>query len=262
MDDAETVRADWSARGIYDILDSLYSEIWIYGNQDFYDPIVEYDIPESISPKVFFTGYISRKTPDAQAITETRQRHSVKPDENFIVVTTGGGGDGYAVMDTFLSMLEALPGPPPFKCVLITGPFMPKPEREKTFQRARKLNIQFFHFYRQMEKILAAADLVITMGGYNTLCEILSQGSIPLIIPRETPRKEQLIRAQAFHKHHLVDYIPWHDLTPKIVAQKVFDLLENPEPYQRAVSRFQMTGVDFINQRLTEFCVPGSALRV
>jgi len=35
------------------------------------------------------------------------------------------------------------------------------------------------------------------MGGYNTVCEVLSHGTVSLIIPRETPRKEQLIRETA-----------------------------------------------------------------
>jgi predicted glycosyltransferase len=48
---------------------------------------------------------------------------------------------------------------------------MPKNERKQVFKRARKLGVRTFHFYRGMEKIFAAADLVVCMGGYNTLCE-------------------------------------------------------------------------------------------
>ena len=44
MDDAETVKKDWQEKGVYGLLDELYSEIWVYGKQDFYDPISEYDI--------------------------------------------------------------------------------------------------------------------------------------------------------------------------------------------------------------------------
>jgi predicted glycosyltransferase len=169
------------------------------------------------------------------------------------VVTTGGGGDGSAVMDTYLAMLEFESTPLPFKSILITGPFMPKEERSRIFKRARALGIQTFHFYRQMEKLLAAADMAISMGGYNTLCEILSQGTINLVVPRETPRKEQLIRAKAFQAHNLLEYIPWCDLTVKNMRDKIFTMLESPERYWSAISLFSLNGIEAMRKRLDVF---------
>ena len=68
MDDAATVKQDWQEKGVYDILQNLYAEIWVYGNREFYNPIEEYDIAESISQKIYFTGYIPRKTPGPEAV--------------------------------------------------------------------------------------------------------------------------------------------------------------------------------------------------
>jgi predicted glycosyltransferase len=253
MDDAETVKKDWQDKKVYQHLEQLYSEIWIYGIQEFYNPIDEYEISESISRKMHFTGYIPRKIPSADAVAKNKKEHGLKSGEKLVVVTTGGGGDGYRVMDTYLSMLESFATNPPFKSVLITGPFMPKNQRKDVFKRARKLGVRTYHFYRQMEKIFAAADIVVSMGGYNTLCEILSQGTISLVIPRETPRQEQLIRARAFRKQNLVDYIPWTDFTPVLLRDKILALLQNPEPYLEAVSRFRLTGIETMQQRLREF---------
>ncbi|MGD9134220.1 MAG: glycosyltransferase [Desulfobacterales bacterium] len=253
MDDAATVKQDWREKGVYEILQNLYAEIWVYGNREFYDPVAEYDIAESISQKMYFTGYIPRKIPGAEAVRNMRKELSVKPEEKLVVVTTGGGGDGYAVMRTYVSMLESAAKPLPFKSVLITGPFMPKNKRRKIFKRARKQGVRGYHFYRQMEKIFAAADLVVCMGGYNSLCEILSQGTPSLVIPREEPRKEQLIRAQAFKRHNLVDYIPWGELTPQILQQKILSFLEAPETYLEAISQFRMTGIETMQQRLRDF---------
>jgi predicted glycosyltransferase len=253
MDDAESVKKDWQDKKVYQHLEQLYSEIWIYGIRDFYNPIEEYDISESISRKMHFTGYIPRKIPGPDAVAKIKKEHGLKNSEKLVVVTTGGGGDGYRVMDTYLSMLESFAVGPPFRSVLITGPFMPKQARKDVFKRARRLGVRTYHFYRQMEKIFAAADIVVSMGGYNTLCEILSQGTISLVIPRETPRQEQLIRARAFKKQNLVDYIPWTDFTPGILRDKVLTLLKNPEPYHGAVSRFRLTGIETMQKRLWEF---------
>ena len=253
MDDAATVKQDWREKGVYEILQNLYAEIWVYGNREFYNPIEEYDIAESISQKMYFTGYIPRKTPGPEAARNIRKELGVKPDEKLVVVTTGGGGDGYVVMRTYVSMLESAAKPLPFKSVLITGPFMPKNKRRKIFKRARKQGVRGYHFYRQMEKIFAAADLVVCMGGYNSLCEILSQGTPSLVIPRETPRKEQLIRAQTFKRHSLVDYIPWAELGPAILQQKILSFLEAPEPYLKAISQFRFTGIETMQRRLRDF---------
>jgi predicted glycosyltransferase len=253
MDDAETVKKDWQEKRVYQHLESLYSEIWIYGIREFYDPVSEYNISESISRKMYFTGYIPRKIPGKETVRHFKKEIGLKNDQKLVVVTTGGGGDGYKVMDTYLTTLESYTTSQLFKSVLITGPFMPKQERRDVFKRARKLGVRTYHFYRQMEKIFAAADVVVSMGGYNTLCEILGQGTVSLVIPRETPRKEQIIRARAFNRQNLVDYIPWDDFTPELLSKKLAALLQNPEPYRVAISRFQLTGIETMQKRLLEF---------
>ena len=253
MDDRQTVRRDWNKKGIYDILDKLYSEIWVYGNREFYDPVEEYAMPESVSRKIVYTGYIPRKVPSESQILKARKEQGLPNGGKLIVVTAGGGGDGYVLMDAYLAMLENEPRPVPFKSVLITGPFMPKQDRKKVFKRARKLGLRTYHFYRNMEKLLAAADVVVSMGGYNTICELLSLGTVSLILPRETPRKEQLIRAKIFHRNNLVEYIPWHRCSAEQMRAKVFSLLDNPAPYQQAISQFQMTGISAMQGRLKVF---------
>ncbi len=253
MDDAASVKKDWQEKRVYQQLEDLYSEIWIYGIQEFYDPIAEYEISEAVSRKMYFTGYIPRKMPGKDAVHHIKKELGLKKDERLVVVTTGGGGDGYKVMDTYLTALETHELKLPFKSVLITGPFMPKLERRDVFKRSRRLAVRTYHFYRQMEKIFAAADLVVSMGGYNTLCEILGQGTLSLVIPRETPRKEQIIRARAFHRQNLIDYIPWDEFTPELLFEKIVTLLQNPEPYREAISRFRLTGIETMQQRLQEF---------
>jgi predicted glycosyltransferase len=253
MDDAASVKKDWQEKRVYQHLEDLYSEIWIYGIQEFYDPIAEYEISEAVSRKMYFTGYIPRKMPGKDAVRHIKKELGLKKDERLVVVTTGGGGDGYKVMDTYLTALESHGLKLPFKSVLITGPFMPKLQRRDVFKRSRRLGVRTYHFYRQMEKIFAAADLVVSMGGYNTLCEILGQGTLSLVIPRETPRKEQIIRARAFHRQNLIDYIAWDEFTPELLFEKIVALLQNPEPYREAISRFRLTGIETMQQRLHEF---------
>jgi predicted glycosyltransferase len=91
------------------------------------------------------------------------------------------------------------------------------------------------------------------MGGYNTICEILSQGTISLVIPRETPRKEQLIRAQALHGQNLLDFIPWNAMSAQTLRSSIMNLLDHPESYQKAINQFQLTGLKVMRDRLDLF---------
>jgi predicted glycosyltransferase len=104
-----------------------------------------------------------------------------------------------------------------------------------------------------MEKIFAAADLVVSMGGYNTVCELMSQKTVSLLIPRDTPRLEQTLRAQCFTQRNLLDYIPWKRVSPELLHEKVNQLLQKPDMFQDAMSRFKMTGFDIMRGRIQEF---------
>jgi predicted glycosyltransferase len=253
MDDALTIKTAWKNKKIYKILEKYYSEIWTYGNRDFYDPIKEYNIPDTVNQKFFFTGYIPRAVIKKKDALKEKERYRIETQEKLVVVTTGGGGDGYPVMDNYLAMLEGTGMRFPFKSILITGPFMPENKRSDIFKRGKKLGVLVFRFYRQMEKILAAADLVISMGGYNTLCELMSQKTLTLLIPRKTPRMEQTIRARCFKERSLVDYIPWESLSPETLSQKITALLESPAPYQKAMADFRMTAFDIMRDRIRTF---------
>lgn len=253
MDDSQTICKDWEEKGVYEVLNDLYSEIWVYGIREFYDPIAEYLIPESISKKMIFTGYIPRNIPSSRAVSKFKNRYTSNNGDKLVVVTTGGGGDGYSVMNTYLSMLESTTTRPPFSSVLITGPFMRREGRDEITERAKKLGIRTWHFYKRMEIVLAAADLVVTMGGYNTICEVLTQGKVSLIIPRETPRKEQLIRAQVLHDRKMADYIKWSSLSPELLRKKLTEMLACQEPYKVATSGFHLTGLDVMSKCLEGF---------
>jgi predicted glycosyltransferase len=104
-----------------------------------------------------------------------------------------------------------------------------------------------------MERLLGAADVVVCMGGYNTVCEILSLGKPSLIIPREQPRREQLIRAQILYEHNLADFIPWYQVDPDLLRSKLLAMIEEPKPYLQAISNFRLTGLEAMSQRLAEF---------
>ncbi len=256
MDDAQTVQKDWIKKDIYSTIEELYSEVWVYGQQSIYDPVKEYLIPESIHKKVHFTGYIPRKIPKEDVADALRLQLNVMKNETLVTVTTGGGGDGFHVLDSYLKMLEHMKEQtilPPFQSVLVTGPFLSRNDKDTILSRSEELGIQAYEFFPEMETLIAASDIVVCMGGYNTLCEILSSKTRSLVIPRETPRKEQYIRAQAFNREKLIEFIPWSELNAVNLEEKLLYMLENKGPFEKAMGCFEMTGIEKICERISRF---------
>ncbi len=255
LDDSASTRAEWSEKNYFNVLDSLYSEIWIYGQENFYNPIVEYGLPPSISNKCVFTGYIPRQTPNRKITLKQLMNgngNGTAESCKLVVVTAGGGGDGYHMLDTYLTMIEDTPDIP-FKTYMVSGPFVPQDLQDSLAKRAKKCGVIFATFHKRLEKIMAAADLVVSMGGYNTICEILSLKKPSLIIPRESPRLEQLIRARVLQSAKLADYIKWDCLTPLSLREKLIIMLEDSSQYEQSINAFSMTGLEVIRSRLSAF---------
>ena len=253
LDDSAVIRRDWRAKNVYSYLEKLYDEIWIYGNKEIYDPIEMYRMQESLHDRIKFTGYIPRKQLGQKKKVSVRKRYRILDDDKFILITTGGGGDGAEVLEHYIAMHDYYPTSLPFKSIIITGPFMPKKKRTQFRKRAQRFGIKTLPFHPKLEELISAADLVVSMGGYNTICEILTQQTPSLIIPRQTPRKEQLIRAQRLKSKGLLDFIPWDEVTPQLFREKIITLLNNQKQYTGNIAAFKLSGLDIMMKRLKHF---------
>ena len=96
-----------------------------------------------------------------------------------------------------------------------------------------------------------AVWLVVSMGGYNTLCELAAQNKRTLVIPRTTPRLEQTIRAQLWERRGAVSLLPRSELTPKVLADRVTGMLASGSP--NAVSDLDLSGLDRLAGRFQKF---------
>src|SRR3546814_15809023 len=81
-----------------------------------------------------FTGCLRRNLPPAQTATSPLQRIT----DAFILVTTGGGGDGEAVIDWVLKAYE-FDSDLPYPSLLVLGPFMQSERQAEFLARAARL---------------------------------------------------------------------------------------------------------------------------
>lgn len=192
LDEPELLRPEWERKEAMPALESLYDEIWVYGHQDIYNPFEGLDISAAVSEKTLYTGYLPRPLPEPEPLEHWPEITA----DPYILVTTGGGGDGEGLIDWVLTAYESgetLPEP----ALLVLGPFMPA-ERQVEFQARAGLldNVEVIIFHNRVEQLMARASAIVAMGGYNTFCEALTLDKPTLIVPRMVPRKEQYLRAE------------------------------------------------------------------
>ncbi len=194
--------------------------------------------------------------PENDIVQNLRLQLNIMRNENLVTVTIGGGGDGFHILNSYLKMLERMKQQsilPSFQSIIVTGPFLSSNDMENVFERAKELEIQCYDFFVGMENLIAASDIVVCMGGYNTICEVVSSKTLSLVIPREIPRKEQFIRAGAFNHENLIEFIPWSKLNDANLEEKILYMLENRESFTKVLADFDMTGIANICKRISKF---------
>src|SRR5215471_9090281 len=170
MDDPDLLAPEWERKNVLPALRDLYDDIWVYGLPQICDPLEGVDLPKSVRKRVTFTGYLYRSLPTKP----TPPTPLLKIAEPFILVTTGGGGDGEAIIDWVLRAYES-DASLPYPALLVLGPFMHSDRQTEFLLRASRLKrVEAITFDAQLESLMARAIGVVAMGGYNTFCEILS----------------------------------------------------------------------------------------
>ena len=238
LDEAEWVRSAWREDGSYDLIDDLYDLILVYGDRGVYDPTVEYAFSERAAAKTRFVGYLRRTPAKRSPESVRRELERALGDGNgngarpsLVVVMAGGGGDGYQLLRSVVEAVRLDGNGRSFQCLLVGGPLMPPDDRRRIRDLAAASDaIRYVDFVEDVAGYVAAADAVVSMGGYNSICEFLTAGKAALIVPRTTPRREQLIRAKLLSERGVLRYLHPEDLDPRTLRDEIERLLDAPFP--------------------------------
>ncbi|MGE3708015.1 MAG: glycosyltransferase family protein [Vicinamibacterales bacterium] len=221
LDEPDRTRQSLQRSRAMETIARYYDEVWVYGEESVFDAVREYRFPDAVARRTRYCGYLKRPTVQVT-------RPSGPP---VVLVTAGGGEDGALVLRAYLNDLVALPRAVMLRSVVVCGPDMPAASR--TALRAafgHLADVEFVDFEPDMTRRYAEADVVVSMAGYNTVCELLSFGKKALLVPRIAPVREQLMRARLLASRGYFRTIEPDALTPGALMREVLDLIGSAAP--------------------------------
>ncbi|HKX30955.1 MAG TPA: glycosyltransferase [Blastocatellia bacterium] len=261
LDSPDAIVSNWERNGHYEAISRFYNRVMILGEQEIFDPIEEYSFPPSVVDKTEFCGYLRKEAKPGSRL-EMRARLRVGDDQRLVLVTTGGGEDGYDVIDAYLKGLGSFPIDPDLRSLIVCGPEMPERQRTQLQERAAAdPGLIFYESTGEMLGLMAAADVVVAMGGYNTVCEILSLRKRAIVVPRVRPTEEQWIRADRMSRLGLFQTLHPDQLTPERLMRALSESLASPSEPARP-GPVDLNALSVIAKRVEELLPRHGDLRI
>ncbi|WP_029088876.1 glycosyltransferase family protein [Brevibacterium album] len=200
LDAPQAVRPEWEGGGGVEAVADAYDAVWVYGDRGIYDPLATGEVPASLAPRVRTTGYLSHGRPEASAAVA---------GSPFVLTMVGGGADGGPVARA----AAAAEVPRGLRHLVITGPQMPEAAAAEV-RRAATGDTVVLRTAANVPALIRAASAVVTMGGYNSLTEVMATDTPALVVPRCSRRAEQSRRAAALADAGAVDVLAAGECTP------------------------------------------------
>ncbi len=248
LDSQETTTATWERNHYHDAVRCFYDRILVVGSPEIFDLASEYKFPASSESKVQFCGYL-RRDRGQRTREQIRDELDIR-DRQLVLVTSGGGEDGYHLLANYVEGLKQLPTGTNIKSLLICGPEMSEEHRRRVHDAAVHPGLLVQDFANDMMGCMDAADLVVSMGGYNTICEILSLHKRSIIVPRVRPVQEQWIRAERMARLGLLRWIHPDHLTPTKLINAVMEELWANDPAPRTGYEVDLEGMSRVARSL------------
>ena len=199
LDEPEVAQREWERVGSERVRE-LFDAIWVYGDESVTDLRRTAAVPEELRDLVTHTGYLS--------IGRTARDFLRELQRPYLLTMVGGGHDG-AELCRIAAQAEVPDG---MRHVVVAGPQMSGGERAEIEALAGP-RTEVLDEVPEGLLAIRSAEAVACMGGYNTVCEVLSTDRPALVVPREAPRQEQLIRARSLARTGAVDMLRTRDLT-------------------------------------------------
>lgn len=200
LDAPEATAAEWR-RTPASVVRELFDEVWCYGDPRVHDLRTTGEVPAELHDLVVHQGYL--------ALGRAEDPTDPVADQPYLLTSAGGGSDGTALCLAAASAEV----PAGLGHVVVTGPQMAEADHRRIL-RAAGPRTRVLRAVPDAAAVIRHAVASVSMAGYNTVAETLATDVPALLVPREWPRREQLIRARGLAGVGATDMLSQDQLTP------------------------------------------------
>jgi predicted glycosyltransferase len=204
-DDRETFekRVVKTLNGYFDGL-LIHSDSSIITLDETFGRVHEINIP------IAYTGFVTRPATGGTSRGELRRRLRIKDTDKLIVVSIGGGNVGDNLLTAAIEAFRLFDVSSGYHMQLFSGPYC----RQEVFERLRQdlpAAATLDRFSDSFPDWLQAADLSLSMAGYNTCMNIIQAG-VPALLYPFAQNREQEFRASRLQKRATLRILTENDL--------------------------------------------------
>ncbi|MFX0137986.1 MAG: glycosyltransferase family protein [Candidatus Hodarchaeota archaeon] len=220
IDSPEKTIKKWTGRDYFTWLEEYFDLILIGGKESIFNFIENYGFKKNLKSKSHYIGYI--KPP-------SKKNNGTKIKSIDIIVSFGGGWDGGPALRSFIEGLDAIQKNigTKLKILVLRGPYA-RDKNTVTNGNGYKI-IESSGENLDLQTIRKKAKLSLSMCGYNTFCEIFASKHSAIVIPREFPEEEQLVRAQLFDELNIHSMYRQTCPDKNILNEKIINLINSKE---------------------------------
>jgi len=174
-----------------------------------------------------YTGFITQQ-PDPAAGRRLRRELKMASGEKLVVASAGGGRSGFNLLKSVLDACELLDDHLAFRLEVFCGPFMDPEEYEKLAARSvpgRRIR----RYTKRFLDYLSAADLSVSLAGYNT-CMNLLVTKVPALVFPYARQQEQPMRADKIKKYLPMKVLKEADMEPASLSRHIAQMLQQTRP--------------------------------
>ena len=211
---------------VLDVLNKYFDGLLVHADETLVSLGETFDSTDRIKIPVVYTGFVSPR-PNADGGKNVRTRLGLQRDEVLVVASAGGGRVGEDLLRAAVEAYARLIGERRLRLCVFTGPFMAEANFLALADRVASLpGVQLERFTADFLSYMAAADLSVSMAGYNTCMNILAAGVPSLVFPFAQNR-EQRMRAEKFAALGGLSVLKEEDLEPSRLATLMAEVLNS-----------------------------------
>jgi predicted glycosyltransferase len=209
----EKRKADEYEARVVNTLNRFFDAVLVHSDPEVLKLDTTFSRLNDVSIPIVYTGFVTPK-PTPESGKTLRRELGIDPLEKLVVASAGGGKVGVEVLRAVARAFAYLPGNS--RLQIFCGPFMDDDEFVE-LQSYRNRFLRVNRFTSNFLGFLDAADLSVSMAGYNTSMNIMAAGTPALVWPFAQNR-EQRLRAERLARLGGLNVLADDDLKPKKMA--------------------------------------------